>query len=918
MQMSEIDFYDENMNVLSWNSAVAIGGNSPARELPDRLYDNNAGTKWLDKTMRQCQDTVLLQTIAPLKAVYYSITSANDFRERDPVLWDLQVCRGNDCKLMRHSGESPESRETEFALQSLLGNDIIINVLNPLEEFVRITHVNTIDLKASYFGALEYGASVGQAYEVTVDNEICVVENGNGIMGESSITVTIVCGKVETTTAVPTFVPTFVPSSITTKEPSTSITKQPSTKPTYPPIDGQPACSTYSLGCGEYTTPYSGDYFMTDAIHNGKYVYVLNAMDRNIEAKWEEINHEGQTFFTWIYRDLDGNFCPLIEKNGRSTGPSGSVYSMGLSVASGCADNTLSYNQVSVCCQDGTKFYDYLWLMGIGSDATDEIYDDQLNALSQILSETYVNGITQSSIVQFAESIDINHEFLDVQTAQTVSNVMKNLPIYPGNSKTLNAIKLVFDTIWRGVLYSDSLKIAYLIVNDEPEEGENPCDSNNRDAVDTKLLYSYYNIQFRVLIFGDENLVPYYECLGAVTVVQVYDLGDLEEEINNDIAAQPTFNPTEPPFETGVEVTTITIPGNSCSDSNSALLFTPLDISRKYPIISFAHGWMEAPDIEKLKEISAAGYVIIAPNGCQNSEIEIENLSLDQRNAATWLLNQNMDIVDAKSPVSFMGHSVGGGSSVLSGSMVEYIDYEVGAIVSLMPFVYQGYNSKVPIFFTSGNQDIFVEPFSVQEWYEEHDIRQPKMIVTGHNVDHHGWNVYISWIILWLNCYIKNDESSCNLLDDICSTDEILLDVCAYYKQVWVPTTAEPQTDLGDSICDCVAQFDLCDDLCPSIFTSENANLECRELYIAGACNTILNNNREFYTYCKLECPIVCNPNDPFLSSEDLVKCMHKRANVLEYSLQDIATETSQNIQNIRAGCTNIKEDVENLICKQR
>ena len=67
--------------------------------------------------------------------------------------------------------------------------------------------------------------------------------------------------------------------------------------------------------------------------------------------------------------------------------------------------------------------------MGIGSDATDEIYDDQLNALSQILLETYVDGVTQSSIVQFAESIDINHEFLDAQTAQTVSDVMKNLPI---------------------------------------------------------------------------------------------------------------------------------------------------------------------------------------------------------------------------------------------------------------------------------------------------------------------------------------------------------------------------------------------------------------------------------------------------------------------------------------------------------
>ena len=81
------------------------------------------------------------------------------------------------------------------------------------------------------------------------------------------------------------------------------------------------------------------------------FVYELKDSDRSIEVKWEEVTHEGETFFTWVYTDLNENICPLLEIGGRSTGPSGSVYAMGLSISSGCGDNTLSYNQVSVCCQ---------------------------------------------------------------------------------------------------------------------------------------------------------------------------------------------------------------------------------------------------------------------------------------------------------------------------------------------------------------------------------------------------------------------------------------------------------------------------------------------------------------------------------------------------------------------------------------
>ena len=62
------------------------GGDSPATEGPDKLFDNNLDTKWLDFS----KGSVILEFSEPTTFDSYGFATANDGEARDPVRWILE------------------------------------------------------------------------------------------------------------------------------------------------------------------------------------------------------------------------------------------------------------------------------------------------------------------------------------------------------------------------------------------------------------------------------------------------------------------------------------------------------------------------------------------------------------------------------------------------------------------------------------------------------------------------------------------------------------------------------------------------------------------------------------------------------------------------------------------------------------
>ena len=75
------NFLDKQVEV------TANGENQPGREVKENLFDGDVQSKWL---VRDRTAWVEFKLPAPLAAVQYALTSANDARERDPRDWRLQ------------------------------------------------------------------------------------------------------------------------------------------------------------------------------------------------------------------------------------------------------------------------------------------------------------------------------------------------------------------------------------------------------------------------------------------------------------------------------------------------------------------------------------------------------------------------------------------------------------------------------------------------------------------------------------------------------------------------------------------------------------------------------------------------------------------------------------------------------------
>jgi hypothetical protein len=87
VQLSEFRFKNGVTNIPIISAFNETGGDSPAAEGPDKLFDNNTATKWLNFS----KGAVILELGSePVTFDSYGFTTANDGDVRDPVRWILE------------------------------------------------------------------------------------------------------------------------------------------------------------------------------------------------------------------------------------------------------------------------------------------------------------------------------------------------------------------------------------------------------------------------------------------------------------------------------------------------------------------------------------------------------------------------------------------------------------------------------------------------------------------------------------------------------------------------------------------------------------------------------------------------------------------------------------------------------------
>jgi hypothetical protein len=87
VQLSEFRFKNGVTDIPIVAAFNEVGGNSPANEGPDKLFDNNVATKWLDFSKG-----AVIFDLGGTPATFdsYGFTTANDGDVRDPVRWILE------------------------------------------------------------------------------------------------------------------------------------------------------------------------------------------------------------------------------------------------------------------------------------------------------------------------------------------------------------------------------------------------------------------------------------------------------------------------------------------------------------------------------------------------------------------------------------------------------------------------------------------------------------------------------------------------------------------------------------------------------------------------------------------------------------------------------------------------------------
>jgi len=95
VQLAELQFFEPNPNPV-----ITARGDNPPNETKDKAFDNNTATKWLDFSVPNgtANFSWIQYVYAGIEAHLvnqYSITSANDFPDRDPQDWHLYGVSGS-------------------------------------------------------------------------------------------------------------------------------------------------------------------------------------------------------------------------------------------------------------------------------------------------------------------------------------------------------------------------------------------------------------------------------------------------------------------------------------------------------------------------------------------------------------------------------------------------------------------------------------------------------------------------------------------------------------------------------------------------------------------------------------------------------------------------------------------------------
>jgi cephalosporin-C deacetylase-like acetyl esterase len=251
----------------------------------------------------------------------------------------------------------------------------------------------------------------------------------------------------------------------------------------------------------------------------------------------------------------------------------------------------------------------------------------------------------------------------------------------------------------------------------------------------------------------------------------------------------PTPTPTPSPGPGGIEISDVTISGLKCDGIQEGHVVYPKDSSRKYPLLSFAHGWTEGAGNTKpnykniIEDVAAAGYVVIAEHSgatrlCYDDEKHDQLRAIDYIKETPEFAGR----VDWNSKVGVYGHSMGGAASGMNAADASAVSkYNLGAAVCLHPAQGgQGAATRVPAFFFTGTSDKIVAPGGVESMYNKG--QGPKVFASLQGANHfecqtvengiacpHGETQYT---IRWFNCHIKGVQSDCDTAWGICDSSD--------------------------------------------------------------------------------------------------------------------------------------------------
>jgi len=246
--------------------------------------------------------------------------------------------------------------------------------------------------------------------------------------------------------------------------------------------------------------------------------------------------------------------------------------------------------------------------------------------------------------------------------------------------------------------------------------------------------------------------------------------------------APPSPAPT--PITPGISKDAVTIGGLVCDGIQDGSVFYPNDMSKKYPLLAFAHGWTEGGQFtdgnykDVIESVAAAGYVVIAHHSGLVTECQ-PIYPKDQQRALAYIKEtpKYADMVDWDIKHGIYGHSMGGGATGDNAGNQAAIDtYNLGAAVLLHP-VATGTHTLIPSFYATGSADTICAPSGAESWSKT--AAKPYIFAEMTGATHFecqtsengipcpaGWTNYV---VNWFNCHLKGMQEECNAASEVCT-----------------------------------------------------------------------------------------------------------------------------------------------------